>query len=490
VSRLPALFVAAVLLAGCGSTVETSGRTSLGNDPLGGPAPSMAAASANPAFGVPAPPGGPAGAAPGSTLPAAAATTSRNGTHAPTGASRITAPIELGFMTTNVGNAQSAGLNVGQTYSDKQLYAALVKEYNARGGLAGRKILPVYGDTDTASSDWNTQFQAACQALTQDHHVQAVLGYVFVFLDSFEQCLAGKGIPHLYGGYQPGDVQAQRDFPSIVSVAHPSVNLVNETVLAGAMASGRLTTRSKLGIVYDGCAHGDRAFKSSTAPYLKQHGIPFETVYLDCAGGSGDVGAAAATMKSAQLQFAAHGVDIVMCTNGIELLLFMENAESQGYRPAYLAPGGGGALEAQGGTVPQAQIKNLHGFGWMPAIDVGASHQPYAHTPEQVACLTKLKHQGLVPAAYNDFMFAYVTCDALDLYARVLTLTGGSSGAADVKKTLLQVMPGFHGAATYDGAFAVTPMQRGGPGRYREIGWTDGCSCFTYRGPVRAVPTS
>ena len=45
------------------------------------------------------------------------------------------------------------------------------------------------------------------------------------------------------------------------------------------------------------------------------------------------------------------------------------------------------AFEANSGIIPPAQMKNVHGFGWMPGIDVGQSHQPYAATPEQKACL-------------------------------------------------------------------------------------------------------
>jgi hypothetical protein len=183
-------------------------------------------------------------------------------------------------------------------------------------------------------------------------------------------------------------------------------------------------------------------------------------------------------------------VNVVFVPNAIGLLVFMNNAESQGYRPTYINQGFGAAFEAQGGAVPQAQQKNLHGFGWMPGIDVNQQHQPYPKTPQQVACLTKLNHQGLTPAAYNDFMFAYVTCDSLDLYAKALALTGGRSGLAEVRSALLRVMPSFKGAATYGGAYGVSDQQRGGPGSYRETGWTDTCSCFTYRGPVRRVPTS
>lgn len=491
--RAIALVAAAALLTACGSTAQVSGTGALGTvgDPLGRP--TAGAPSTGAPGGVAPVPGGSAQAPSGQAARSGevAATTGLVGPAGPSaGSTRITTPIELGFMTTKVSNANQAGLNVGQTYSDQQAYDALVKEYNAHGGLAGRRIVPVYGETDTASTDWNTQFQAACQHLTTDHHVKAVLGYVFVFLDSFEQCLVGHGVAHLYGGYQPGDVQAQRDLPSIVSVGHPTVDGLNETVLTGAMASGLLTTSTKLGILYDGCAHGDRAFARSTVPWLKRHGIHYEAIYMECAGGSSDVGPAAAAVKSAELQFAAHGVTTVYIPNNIELLLFMQNAESQGYRPAYLTPGGGAALEANASIVPAEQMKNVHGFGWTPGIDVGQAHQPYAATPQQRACLTKLKNHGLVPKAFNDFMFAYVTCDALDLYARALALTGGSTTPRELQSALVRVMPSFQGAATYGGAFGVSAVQRGGPAQYREIGWTEGCGCFTYRGPVRRVPTA
>lgn len=392
-------------------------------------------------------------------------------------------------MTTSTANAQTLGINVGQTFSDKQLYDALIKEYNAKGGVAGRKIVPVYGKSDTSSADWSTQFQAICQTFTQDNHVQAVLGYVFVFLDSFEQCLAGNGVPHLYGGYQPGDVQAQREFPSLFSVMLPTVDVVSQIVLEGAMASGRLTTHSKFGILYDGCGHGDRAFRESTEPYLKQHGIHYETAYVACSKGEGDTGNAAAAVQSAELRFAANGVDVVYVTSGVALVIFMNTAESQRYRPSYIFPGGGAAAEAQSSVSP-AQMRNLHAYGVMPRLDVNATHQPYANTREEVACLAKLKHQGLVPSGYMDFLMAYVTCNALELYARALEVTGGSTRSSEVRDALMRVMPTFRSAGTYDGAFEVSLLQRGGPGRYRESGWTDACSCFTYRGPVRTVPTS
>ncbi|GAC1445770.1 MAG: hypothetical protein NVSMB55_28460 [Mycobacteriales bacterium] len=503
--RIPLVTAVAVvaLLTGCGSTVQL--RNGVGTDAAG------LSAGGNLSSGGTA---GPAGAA----LPGAAGTSGTSGqTLSSAGsvggaglsagaigsagsagaagvrpgpaagtanAAPVTGPIQLGFMTTTVGNAQSLGINVGQTYSDQAMYDALVKDINAHGGLAGHKILPVYGSTDTASSDWNTQFQAACSNLTQDHKVRAVIGYVFVFLDGFEQCLARAGVPHLSGGYQPGDAQAQRDFPNLTSIAHPTVDTYDLITLSGAVTSGHLSSKSKLGVLIDTCAHGERAFAAAGAPYLKAQGIPYELTQLSCAGGSGDVGSAAAAVKSAELSFAAHGVTTVFAS-GVELLLFMENAESQSYRPQYLTGVGGAALEA---NAPAAQLANLHGFGWMPAVDTDPNHQPAPLRPAQRSCLAMLHDQGLNPQAYNDFMEAYVTCDGLALYGQALTRTGGRTDPAAIQQAVLAEMPSFQGAATYEGRLQSGPTERGGPASWREWDWAASCSCFTYRGATFAVP--
>ena len=90
-------------------------------------------------------------------------------------------PVEIGFVTTSVGNAASLGVSSGSSYSDKQMYAALVAEYNKAGGLAGHQIKPVYAATDTGGNAWANQFAAACSTFTEDNHVQAVVGYLFAF---------------------------------------------------------------------------------------------------------------------------------------------------------------------------------------------------------------------------------------------------------------------------------------------------------------------
>jgi ABC-type branched-subunit amino acid transport system substrate-binding protein len=493
-----ALIAAVALTAACGSTVQVSGQAQVGSGQeqgLGGTAGTSTGTSGvtttGSSTGVTAPTGTTTGAgttSPGST--GSVAPTAPGGTTGavtnplPSRGSATHEPIEIGFVTTSVGNAATFGVSTGQSYTDKAMYDALVAEYNLAGGIAGHRIRPVYGNTDTASSNWANQFAAVCDTFTQDHKVKAVIGYVFVFLHNFESCLAKARIPHLSGGYQPGDVVDQRMYPTLVSTGHPTVDGSNLTALTGALATGLLTTKTKLGLLIDTCANGDRAFKNSTEPWLKAHSINYRVVSGACSNGASDVSGGASAVSSAELQFASSGVDLVFA-NGIPLLLFMSNAESQGYHPQYLATLGGAALEA---NAPSGQMKNLHTFGWMPSIDVNPSHQPYPKTPAQARCIAMLEKHGLKPSQYNDFMQAYATCDGLELY-RAGLLGAGSTEGRSVVAAVLRQLPGFQGASTYNGADTASARQRGGPAVYRETGWNASCSCMQYKGPVRKVPT-
>lgn len=490
---LPVLL--ALSLAACGSTVQVKGQATVGDgvSTIPGGTTAQGGLGAVPAAGSGqlGPGGGLAASTTGGTAggPTGGSTTGGStGAAVPTGRSGATVasrqPIQIGFIATSVGNAAALGVNAGQSYTDRDGITAIVQEYNAQGGLAGHKIEPVFGDTDTASTNWENEFARACSTFTQDNYVKAVIGYIFVFLPSFENCLAKAKVPHLYGGYQPGDVAAQRAFPTLVSTAHPTVDGFNLAVLEGALASGRLTKRTKLGILLDTCANGDRAYRSSTEPWLKAHGVDYQYVQMDCAQGSGDASSGAATVSNAELRFSQTGVDTVFAF-GVALLVFMEDAESQNYHPQYLTGVGGAALEA---NAPAAQMVNVHGYGWLPSVDVNPGHQPYPQTAAQKACVAKLVKHGLRPTAYNDFMAAYQLCDGLELYARALERTGGSTEATGIVSALESSMPAFLGAGTYGGRFVVGPRQRGGASTYRETGWTDSCSCMTYRGPTRPMP--
>lgn len=493
-ATLVATAATALLVAGCGSTVQTAQAplsSGAGVGTTNGPAPAGGSNLSVPAGGNAAAVSGTPGFVAGGGLSSSSTTgasATTGGTSATTGSAPAVpaaskGPIQLGFIVTNTSNAGSLGINAGQTYTDKQLYNALVAAMNKSGGINGRKIQPVYGVTDTASANWNSDFQAACAKFTQDNHVAAVLGYIFVFLDSFESCLAKAGVPHLYGGYQPGDVSQQREYPGLVSTTAPTSDVHWQVGLEGAVTSGLLTPKNKLGIIVDTCANDDKAFNRVAVPYLKAHHITYETVVGQCSQGQSDTGSASAQIQNAELQFRSQGVDTVF-VEGVPALLFAEDAESQHWYPTYLMTFAGAAFES---NVPTDQLKNFHGFGMIPSVDVDPLHQPYAWNASEKRCLDMLKSQGLTPQAYNDYFEAFTTCDSLFLYAAALKADGGQTAVGPVISALSSVIGRTLLSSTYAGSGRYVADQHGGPAVWRQWGWTSSCSCFTYIGQPHPI---
>lgn len=507
VSGIASVGVAAALLCACGSTVEpTAQPVNAANESLtvpgitptattGGSIPTPINTGTQPTTGLPAGPATTPGsgkvaittpqtsAGSASSTPATVGTTGPMKSSQPGHISTSHAPIEIGFIVTKASNIGSFGVSSGQTFSDQQLDSAVVDAMNAAGGIDGRKIKPIYAVTDTAAATWAPQFQAACDDFTQDHHVAAVVGYIFVYLPSFESCLANAGIPHLFGGYQPGDIPGQSQFPTLVSTTNPTADVHYEIGLQGAIATGLISAKKKLGLVLDTCANDDQAFTHVGAPYLKSHHINFETFTIPCGEGSNDDTKATAAVASAVLHFRTTNVQTVWA-EGPAALFFALTAEAQGWHPTYVMTFGGAAFE---GNLPRDQLVNFHGFGWEPSVDVDPLHQPYGWTASEKRCLNLIKSRGLTPHGYNDYMEAFTTCDGLTLYDAALKADGGQTGAGQVLAALQSVIGKTPLASLYDGRGRYASDDHGGPAVYRQWGWSSGCACFRYTGPTRTV---
>jgi hypothetical protein len=389
----------------------------------------------------------------------------------------------VGVLTTNTSGFAAAGINIGATVSERQVYQAVVDALNGKGGIGGRTIVPVFAEV--GGDSWAVDFEAACQSFTRDHHVAAVLGYAFILMDSFESCLSRNGIPHLSASYAPGDEAAQRQYPLLFSTTSPTVDVHLLLPVLGAVKAGLLTGTSKLGIVFDTCNHDERAFDARVAPYLRSQHITYDDVVVSCMGGSNgaDVGSSVQAVQSAELRFRSSGVDTVF-VEGPAAILFMNDAESQAWHPHYLISYGGAGLE---GNAPNDQLANVHGFGWLPAVDVDPSHQPGKRSQAQLSCLALLRSQGITLSGYNDFFGAYTMCDAFALYARAVAQVHGTQGAA-VVTALTRLASTSRVAAAYGGSLRATADQHGGASVWRGYGWVGACSCFQYAGPTRPMP--
>src|SRR5581483_857876 len=237
-----------------------------------------------------------------------------------------------------------------------------------------------------------------------DNKVSAVLGYTFVFLDAFESCLNKAGVVHLDDGYNVGDAQDFRTYPLHFGLANPSWDRHYLAQLEGPLATGYVTTSSRLGILLSDCPYDRRAWAAVGAPFVQAHHLTVaDTETLSCVSGANGDGAAVSQISSAVLKFRSARVDRVVA-EGEPIVLFGAAAESQGWRPGYVVTSWTGGAVIQGsGLMPTAQEENVHGFGWLPIADVGAGEMKTL-TPSQTRCLALYREEGLVPHQYNDYL--------------------------------------------------------------------------------------
>ncbi len=97
-------------------------------------------------------------------------------------------------------------------WGDQQgVFQALIDDVNARGGVNGRMIVPVYDFYSPISGDDATR---SCTVLTQDHEVFAVLlGFVGPLAGTADPCIVGTNATILVGGEQTPSELEQAQAP-------------------------------------------------------------------------------------------------------------------------------------------------------------------------------------------------------------------------------------------------------------------------------------
>ena len=401
-------------------------------------------------------------------------------------------PLTIGMLVTTASGLKSTGYSFGNTVNEQAVDEALVRALNAHGGLLGHKIVPVFAQTDTFSSNWESDFTAACAAFTQDHKVQAVLGYAFNYYRSFETCLAKREVPHLTTSFNIPDRTELRAYPGLVAVDTPTVDRRGLAKADGAIATGYLTAKNKLGVLTDNCPGSVRSLDQVVLPYLKRAGLPDPKVFTaDCVNGYADNGSAGTQLSNAELTFSSSGVDRIMMygvSEGPGLAQFALIAQSQNYHPGYIVSSLAN-LAVNNGTVPPEQARNIHGFGWLPMEDVPVSAYGPRNASQQ-RCVSLLKSQGITLSSSADYIYAWQICEPFFVYEAALRKTGG-------RVDLSSVVAGVHSlGSSLTSVTNLAGRTLYGPGRAdaidaaRPLVYADSCSCWKYTGSARTIPSS
>ena len=455
---------------GSSPTAAVDGTTPAGADAPAGDAVSGAAAAGS--FG---------GDGTGTGAGAAGGRTAAGGSAAGSGASAPTprGSIKIGFgYPKNLGAAYAAFGANNLTGDDwQQWIQPIVTWVNAHGGVAGRTVVPVYHGTDPSTGTFQAQAEAACTAFTDDDHVFAVIGTV-VAENEFD-CLAKKNTPFVAQSATLFDQSLFARFPGYVYqpfmiTAERQGVWIDTLFRQGFFASG-----AKVGLLrLDDEVHA-RFAAQVVRPHLGAQGVTVSDEFAFRAPGSAaSAGDLFSQAGNAVLRFRSEGISEVVLspTGGAIPFVFMQQAESQKYRPRYAL----NSLEVPAfvtQNVPLAQLHGAVGIGWLPASDLFYKEVAHGANPAEDLCYTITKRNGDEVKRY---------CDGLFFLRAALDKAGGDVSVAGLKRGVEAL------GASYNSPWTMST--RFGPGRYdgagsaRPLAFVDQCGCFRYTGGPINVP--
>ncbi|MBW9089653.1 ABC transporter substrate-binding protein [Rhizobium wenxiniae] len=226
-----------------------------------------------------------------------------------------------------------------------------VDEINAAGGIQGEKVVLVKGDAVD-----NNQAIGEARRLISLEKVSAIFGtYSSARSIAASQVAELSGIPYFELGAVADEVTSRglkymfRTNPYAKDMGEMVVDMVVEKVAPGL---GKQPGDLKIGIIYEDSSYGTSVSKHQ-ADFAKEKGL---NIVL-----SSGYPAATVDMSSLVLQLKQAGADVVLQTSyQNDSVLFLQQANEAGYKPAAVIGGGGGySMQPTADAVGHDVIENV-----------------------------------------------------------------------------------------------------------------------------------
>lgn len=389
--------------------------------------------------------------------------------------------IKIGLTLFRPGSI-SQQFGIDAAYGDGQKQAQAVVDYvNARGGIAGRRVKPVYYTVDFGRTNFQDgQFEAeACAKWTEDERVFAAANNAMARAQLLP-CLAKKGVPGIHDG-MPIDEQRlapYRDF--YYTGAGPKALTIDRVATEVPKALGaRGFYRSSGGKpTVVGIIHYDDAFYGSVVnkkmiPIIKSFGVKKVVVQAAPYGGT-------TSDQTYVSRFQAEGVTHVQFLGEANAypMTFMAAAENQQYRPKYgISTEQYPNLLESTSPIPRTQLANATGIGWSQLLDVNNPADPGPTGPNDTLCLDIQKRAGQNMSERGARFTATTYCHALfflkDALAKApsLTVAGLARGVTALGTSYSS--PGTFNPTSY------SAIKHDGGTSYREFAFRDGAFVYT-----------
>jgi ABC-type branched-subunit amino acid transport system substrate-binding protein len=407
--------------------------------------------------------------------------------------------IAIGLLYTVNGAAANAALGAaGITQGDERAnYRILINDINANGGIAGRKIVPVFHGLDaTSTQSLDSLFQAACDDLTQDHKVFAAFSGSN---ETFRECVSSRGVlPIDNGGLTLAGADTFRKYADYIEISTINLDRMMTLMLEGVNAQGYfggwspqlgrpVAGRAKVGVVLWDLPAFRNAADKVLVPGLRNLGYApanGDVIRIPYPTRNTDLGASTAAVSSAVLKLNSSGVSHVFLLDatGVLTLLFSQEAETQGYKPRYGSntQNGWQAL-ADAGSVPAGQLPGVVGIGWLPSIDVPATENtdngPYSSEARR-RCMKLMKDNGETYADVNAAAVALGACDSFWFFREVMKLAPPPISRANYLLGVHALGGNFQSTGVF--ATRFDPTHHDGAAAYRHWSYVPRCQCVSY----------
>lgn len=391
--------------------------------------------------------------------------------------------IYIGYGTAKQADEAMSNAGFAVDVGDQEAQAkAAAKIINDRGGMAGRKVIPVFHDWDISEgvARPDSAAQRACEAWTVDRQVFAVINILPYGDKTLTACLAKRTTPYiaLQANILRPDSIYTRHAPYFYAPVDASIDRLVPRWIARGVTTGYFEggwdidpTRpgrepTKIGILTQ------KQFYSTEFTQIVQQELNRRSVQV-AANYTVSQAVQSDEQTQAVVRFRDAGVTHVISA-GSELTFFMQAAESQNYRPRYLMFSGHAPQVLQKRS-PKAQLVGSMGVGYFPAADVDNSRDPGDVSTAQARCRKAMEDAGESFSSRDTMVIATRACDAFSFVATAieegaLSPEGMYRGVQDIDR--------LAAASTFSIAFR--DRHQDGAAAVRDLAYHDSCDCYMY----------
>lgn len=519
--------VAALMTAACGSTVQTSGTNALGSgsqttgdssaagggDGLGGQgltpdgaSPGGPGAVAGAPGEAPAGSGVPGGTTGGGTTGGGTTGTGGStgsgggeGAQAPgsgsapgsgggTGGSSAQGPgvtatsIALGIPYCSDCSSANAALGAGgeDPGDPREYYKAALADVNDRGGVLGRKLVPVFQEV-SASQNIDASSQAMCETWTKDNKVLIM----YMRGELIYEC-AKKAGALVLGGAASGPVFQRYPnmfAPASIRLERLGAVTVKAMVRAGWHKPEPKWPTGKIGLITWDNNDYKYAMEKGWLPALTEANLkPADVRYIAVPQSDKSLADASAAISSAVLSFREKGIDHVFISDGAAgifagtglTFMFLNNAKSQRYYPRY----GFNTNNSPGWANHPADQQS-----GMLAVDSLAmrrlSDEGITPNAERERCWALMKKKGLrATDGQPTSNVALAACETAWFAEAVIKRTQGGTTLPNLIAAGESLGTAYRSPFTY--GTRIAEGQHDGSSLFRNSRFDDACKCMTY----------